>query len=75
MLDQLEANGIIERRRGAPDRRVCMVSLTEKGRAILDERRAHWEALWEEHFGDLSEAELAIGERVMRQMIQMLDGI
>jgi DNA-binding MarR family transcriptional regulator len=75
MLDQLEANGIIERRRGAPDRRVCMVSLTEKGRAILDERRAHWEALWEEYFGDLSEAELAVGSRVMRQMIQMLDGI
>ena len=30
MLDQLESNGIVERRRGAEDRRMCMVSLTDK---------------------------------------------
>src|SRR5580704_10429994 len=42
MLDQLEANDIIERRRTKQDRRVCMVSLTDKGRAIVDERQANW---------------------------------
>ena len=40
MLDQLEANGIVERRRGSQDRRVCMVSLTDKGRGIVENKRA-----------------------------------
>jgi DNA-binding MarR family transcriptional regulator len=75
MLDQLETNGIIQRRRHALDRRVCMVSLTEKGRAILDERRAHWESLWEDKFGDRSEEELSAALGVIRQIIQMLDGM
>jgi MarR family transcriptional regulator, organic hydroperoxide resistance regulator len=75
MLDQLEANGIVERRRDAHDRRVCMVSLTDTGRALVEEKRARWQALWEEHFGDLSEKELAAALRVMRTMIQLLDGM
>ena len=33
------------------DRRVCMVSLTDKGRGIVEEKRAAWQALWEEHLG------------------------
>jgi DNA-binding MarR family transcriptional regulator len=75
MLDQLEANGIVERRRTARDRRVCLVSLTEKGRAIVDEKRMRWQALWEEHLGGLSEGELAAALRVMRTMAQLLDGL
>ncbi|HLG67300.1 MAG TPA: MarR family transcriptional regulator [Acidimicrobiales bacterium] len=74
MLDQLEANGIVERRRHASDRRVCLVSLTDKGRAIVSERRNRWHALWEEHLGDLSEDELRSALRVMRRMIELLDG-
>ena len=75
MLDQLESNGIVQRQRTAHDRRVCIVSLTEKGRAIVDEKRAHWQALWEERLGDLSESELSAALRVMRTMIQLLDGL
>jgi DNA-binding MarR family transcriptional regulator len=75
MLDQLEANSIITRSRHALDRRVCMVSLTAKGRAILDEHRIHWESLWEEHFGDRPEVELSAALDVIRQMIRMLDGM
>jgi DNA-binding MarR family transcriptional regulator len=75
MLDQLEANGIVERRRGHHDRRVCLVSLTDRGRAIVDDKRANWQALWEEHFGDMSEQELAAALRVMRTITQLLDGL
>jgi DNA-binding MarR family transcriptional regulator len=74
MLDQLEANGIVERRRHVADRRVCMVSLTEKGRLAVDEARSQWYAMWEEHFGDLPEEELTAALRVMRKMVQLLDG-
>jgi DNA-binding MarR family transcriptional regulator len=73
MLDQLEANGIVQRRRADHDRRVCLVSLTDRGRAIVEEKRAHWHALWDDHFGDMSEQELAAALRVMRTITQLLD--
>ncbi|MGO8864310.1 MAG: MarR family winged helix-turn-helix transcriptional regulator [Acidimicrobiales bacterium] len=73
MLDQLEANDIIERRRPERDRRVCMVSLTGKGRAILDERQANWLALWQEHFGDMSDEELSAALKVIQKMVWLLD--
>jgi MarR family transcriptional regulator, organic hydroperoxide resistance regulator len=75
MLDQLEANGIVERRRGSQDRRVCMVSLTDKGRGIVEEKRSSWQALWEAHLGDLSEQELSAALRVMRTMTALLEGL
>jgi MarR family transcriptional regulator, organic hydroperoxide resistance regulator len=75
MLDQLEANGIVERRRAAHDRRVCMVSLTDTGRSIVDGERIRWQALWEEGLGDLSEAELGAALHAMRRMIALLDGL
>jgi DNA-binding MarR family transcriptional regulator len=73
MLDQLESNGIVLRRRGAPDRRVCMVSLTEKGRELVSEQRVRWHTLWEEHLKDLSEQQLLAALDVMRTITQLLD--
>jgi MarR family transcriptional regulator, organic hydroperoxide resistance regulator len=73
MLDQLEANDIIERRRAEQDRRVCMVSLTGKGRAILDERQASWLALWQEHFGDMPDEDLSAALKVIQKMVWLLD--
>jgi DNA-binding MarR family transcriptional regulator len=75
MLDQLEANGIIERQKDADDRRVCMVSLTQRGRSLLDERREHFHARWEQHFGDRSEEELTAALAVIKEMAQMLEGL
>ncbi len=75
MLDQLEAKGIVERRRADRDRRVCMISLTDKGRAIVDEKRARWHALWEQRLGDLSEEQLSAALQVMQTMTQMLDAL
>jgi DNA-binding MarR family transcriptional regulator len=51
------------------------VSLTATGRAIVDERRSNWHALWEERFGGFSEKELTAAFRVMRTMIQVIDEI
>ncbi len=73
MLDQLESKRIVQRRRVDRDRRVCMVSLTDEGRGIVDEKRARWHALWEQRLGHLSEKELAAVLQVMQTMTQMLD--
>jgi DNA-binding MarR family transcriptional regulator len=75
MLDQLEANGIVARRRGDQDRRVCMVSLTDTGRAIVESRRARWQALWVHHLGDMSDEELTAALRVIRTMTGLLNGL
>jgi MarR family transcriptional regulator, organic hydroperoxide resistance regulator len=75
MLDQLESNGTVTRRRSAHDRRVCMVSLTEKGRTVVGEQRVRWHALWEEHLQDLSEQQLLTASQVMRTITQLLDDL
>jgi DNA-binding MarR family transcriptional regulator len=39
MVARLEAAGLVRRERGAPDRRVVMVSLTSQGESALEEMR------------------------------------
>jgi MarR family transcriptional regulator, organic hydroperoxide resistance regulator len=73
MLDQLESNGIVIRRRSTDDRRVCMVSLTEAGRAVVGDERVRWQELWEEHLKDLSEPQLLAAVEVMRTITQLLE--
>jgi MarR family transcriptional regulator, organic hydroperoxide resistance regulator len=73
MLDQLESNGIVARQRHPTDRRVCLVALTGKGRGIVHDKRAAWQALWEERLGHLSESELLAALRVLKTMIDVID--
>jgi DNA-binding MarR family transcriptional regulator len=73
MLDNLEGAGVIERRRSEEDRRVCLVSLTEQGRRIVEEKRAHSQAIWKERFADASEPELQAIAQAMRTIAEMLD--
>jgi DNA-binding MarR family transcriptional regulator len=73
MLDHLASKGIIERRRSTSDRRVCMVSLSPTGRALVEEKRAGWQVLWEEKFGAFSDGELGGALQVIRTMIEVLD--
>jgi DNA-binding MarR family transcriptional regulator len=75
MLDLLESKGIVERKRDSRDRRVCMVSLTASGREIVGERRATWQALWDQRFGDLSDDELLSALGVLKRMVEILDEI
>ena len=75
MLDHLEDAGVVERRRGEQDRRVCVVSLTDSGRALVDEKRERWRALWQEELADLPEEDVAAAVRVMRRMARALDAL
>src|ERR1700752_3793042 len=46
MLDGLEASGLVARVRSQRDRRVVLTSLTERGRALVDERHARFAPRW-----------------------------
>jgi MarR family 2-MHQ and catechol resistance regulon transcriptional repressor len=73
MLDHLEQSGVIERRRSSQDRRVCLVSLTDEGRRIVEEKRARSQAIWSERFAGASVRELRAAVATMRTIAEMLD--
>jgi DNA-binding MarR family transcriptional regulator len=75
MLDHLERDGIIERRRSDHDRRVVVVTLTESGRALLDKKRDAWRERGAQALAGLSDAELAAAADVMHRMAAMLDDL
>jgi DNA-binding MarR family transcriptional regulator len=75
MLDHLEAQAVVERRRSDADRRCVHVVLTAQGRLLLEEKRAAWRALWQDKLGDKSDREIAAAAGVMREIAAMLDGL
>jgi DNA-binding MarR family transcriptional regulator len=75
LLDQLEGDGVIARRRSETDRRQVIVNLTEAGRETVAAKRALWERYWHEGLAGHSEEELVAAARVMRTIAEMLDGI
>jgi DNA-binding MarR family transcriptional regulator len=58
LVDGLEASGHVSREAHPTDRRAILVTLTARGRAMVEELRAGHVALAEDLFGDMGEAEL-----------------
>jgi MarR family transcriptional regulator, organic hydroperoxide resistance regulator len=75
MLDHLERDGIVERTRSTTDRRVCIVALTEQGSALLAAKTAAWRDRWARRLDGYSDAELAIAERVIRDVAGIMDSV
>jgi MarR family transcriptional regulator, organic hydroperoxide resistance regulator len=75
MLDHLERDGIVERRRSEDDRRVVVVTLTASGRTLLAEKRARFRARGREALADVSDEHLLAAADVMHRMAAMLDGL
>ena len=73
MLDHLERDGIVERRRSAEDRRVVVVTLTESGRALLNKKRTAWRARSAAALEGLDDAALRAAADVMHRLAGMLD--
>jgi len=73
LLDSLEERGIATRRRAEDDRRRVVVSLTEHGRAVLDEATARWQARLDEALADVSADELRAAARVLRRLARLFD--
>lgn len=73
MLDGLAAAGLVKRIRSTADRRIVLTSLTDRGRALIDERRARYEPLWHAALADFSDEQLAGAAEVLDRLRQMFD--
>lgn len=73
MLDGLARAGLVHRARSERDRRVVLVSLTEHGQALVDDRRARCEPRWRAALGDFSDAELHTAAAVLDRLRALFD--
>jgi DNA-binding MarR family transcriptional regulator len=73
MVDQLEAQGLVQRRRDAQDRRVCLVSLTDEGRAAVGPKHERWTRHLADALGDLSNREIEVGARVLGRLAEAFE--
>ena len=71
MLDSLEAAGLVERVRSQSDRRVVLISLTERGAGLVAARRARFEPLWRQALAEFDEDELLIAASVLDRLREM----
>jgi DNA-binding MarR family transcriptional regulator len=73
MLDGLAAAGLVDRVRSAEDRRVVLSSLTERGEALVAERRARYEPRWRAALEEFSDAELESAAAVLNRLHDLFD--
>lgn len=75
MLDGLAAAGLVERVRSEQDKRVVLTSLTERGRRLVQEHRAHWEPRWRAAVAEFTDQELLTTSAVLDRLRDMLDEV
>ena len=75
MLDGLEAAGLVSRVRSEQDRRVVLTSLTERGRALVEERHARFAPRFNAALAEFSDDELRTAAAVLDRLHAMFDEI
>jgi DNA-binding MarR family transcriptional regulator len=73
MLDALAATGLVERARSTEDKRVVLSSLTDRGQALIDERRARYEPRWRAALEEFSADDLLTAAAVLDRVRGMFD--
>lgn len=74
MIDRLERDGLVERRRSPGDRRSTRVHLTAAGREAAHRGSAHARALDDEIFAELSDSEReSLSEMLSRVLARLAD--
>jgi MarR family transcriptional regulator, organic hydroperoxide resistance regulator len=73
MVDQLEAQGLVERRRDVHDRRVCWISLTEQGRSEVAGKEARWRQRLADAFADTTDKDLEAASRVLERLAAVFE--
>lgn len=73
MLDGLERQGLIQRSRSSEDKRVVLVSLTERGAQVVAERRAQFEPRWRAALAEFSDQDLLTAADVLDRISEMFE--
>jgi DNA-binding MarR family transcriptional regulator len=73
MLDGLVASGLVRRERSERDRRVVLISLTDHGHKLIEERRARFEPRWRAALSEFSDDELRTAAAVLDRMRDMFE--
>lgn len=68
MLDHLETAGLVTRTRSEEDRRVVLTALTERGAAVVAERKEQMEPRWHQALAEFSDADLTAAARVLDRL-------
>ena len=75
MLDALAADGLVVRVRSQVDKRVVLTSLTERGEALVAERRAHFEPRWVAALDEFGDEELRAAAAVLDRLRDLFEEI
>jgi DNA-binding MarR family transcriptional regulator len=75
MLDYLEAAGLVKRTRSKQDRRIVLSALTERGAAVVAERKAQMEPRWQAALAEFSDRELTAAARVLNRLADYFDAL
>jgi DNA-binding MarR family transcriptional regulator len=73
MVDQLEARGLVQRRRDGQDRRECWISLTDEGRSEVAEQEDRWRRRLTEAFANTTDADLEAASRVLERLAAVFE--
>ena len=73
MLDRLEEAGLVRRSRSERDRRLVLVSLTDRGEGVVAERRARYEGRWTAALSEFTAEELRGATAVLERVSRMFD--
>jgi MarR family transcriptional regulator, organic hydroperoxide resistance regulator len=73
MLDALATAGLVRRQRSERDRRVVLISLTERGHEVVEERRARYEPRWRAALAEFSDEELLRAATVLDRLRNLFD--
>jgi DNA-binding MarR family transcriptional regulator len=75
MLDHLEAQGLVRRTRSEHNKRVVLVSLTRRGRVLVQRWRANLERRRLEALADFDDQQLADARVVLDRLREFFDGL
>ena len=73
MLDSMTSAGLVVRVRSDEDKRIVLTSLTERGRAVVEERRCRMEPRWRAALSDFSDDELSAAAAVLNRLRELFD--
>jgi DNA-binding MarR family transcriptional regulator len=73
MLEALAASGLVQRIRSADDKRIVLTSLTDRGQALVDQRRAEYEPRWRAALEQFTDRELLGAARVLDAIRDLFD--